>query len=307
MKRSVMSAALESLGYSGTQIEAVFEAHGLALRAEQNRRAYRRRQQIHLLKTLNSADTAAETAENRKRKSIQRLKRLNSADTATERAVSADTATETAETPPSPRSLPFIPSPFSPCTPSSPSPIIPSPTPLSQTTITRAREKKGRRLPEGWRPSPGVYDFGRDLGLSGETIGRELGAFQDYWLAKPGANGTKLDWDATFRNWLRKSAERIRPVDSGYKSPRTRQQEEFLAKLRREIEEDEKNEQSGGGEENPGLFPRADGESRVHSVGRFQVVAGGRTDGLWGARSKGRCQPHHSYSDVLDLPDDWRD
>ena len=27
----------------------------------------------------------------------------------------------------------------------------------------------------------------------------------DYWCAKPGADGTKLDWEATWRNWLRKA------------------------------------------------------------------------------------------------------
>ena len=32
--------------------------------------------------------------------------------------------------------------------------------------------------------------------------------FRDYWKAKPGAGGVKLDWNATFRNWLRKAAER---------------------------------------------------------------------------------------------------
>jgi len=30
------------------------------------------------------------------------------------------------------------------------------------------------------------------------------GAFSDYWISKPGQYGLKLDWMATWRNWLRK-------------------------------------------------------------------------------------------------------
>ena len=33
--------------------------------------------------------------------------------------------------------------------------------------------------------------------------------FRDYWIAKPGKDGTKLDWFATWRNWVR-SETRIR-------------------------------------------------------------------------------------------------
>jgi hypothetical protein len=28
--------------------------------------------------------------------------------------------------------------------------------------------------------------------------------FRDYWIAKPGAQACKLDWEATWRNWCRK-------------------------------------------------------------------------------------------------------
>jgi hypothetical protein len=33
---------------------------------------------------------------------------------------------------------------------------------------------------------------------------RETERFCDYWRAIPGARGRKLDWPATWRNWLRK-------------------------------------------------------------------------------------------------------
>jgi hypothetical protein len=33
-------------------------------------------------------------------------------------------------------------------------------------------------------------------------------AFCDYWRSVPGAKGRKLDWEATWRNWMRKENER---------------------------------------------------------------------------------------------------
>jgi hypothetical protein len=38
--------------------------------------------------------------------------------------------------------------------------------------------------------------------------------FRDYWIAQPGQKGVKTDWDATWRNWVRRqSAPKIAPAD----------------------------------------------------------------------------------------------
>jgi hypothetical protein len=55
--------------------------------------------------------------------------------------------------------------------------------------------------------------------LGTERGPRELDKFRDYWCAKSGADGTKLDWEATWRNWVRKAAEQAPP---GRKSPAAR-------------------------------------------------------------------------------------
>jgi hypothetical protein len=34
---------------------------------------------------------------------------------------------------------------------------------------------------------------------------RETETFIDYWRAKPGKDGSKLDWLATWRNWMRRA------------------------------------------------------------------------------------------------------
>lgn len=70
-----------------------------------------------------------------------------------------------------------------------------------------AKAKKGTRLPRGWRPEPLPDEFRVNLGLSVSAVEREFEKFTDYWQARAGPNGVKLDWNATWRNWLRKAAE----------------------------------------------------------------------------------------------------
>jgi hypothetical protein len=40
-------------------------------------------------------------------------------------------------------------------------------------------------------------------GASVEQIDDQAARFRDYWIAKPGAQACKLDWEATWRNWCR--------------------------------------------------------------------------------------------------------
>ena len=63
-------------------------------------------------------------------------------------------------------------------------------------------KKRATRLPQEFTPSESHHEIAteRHLSLSGE-----LASFRDYWSAVPGQRGTKLDWEATFRNWLRNS------------------------------------------------------------------------------------------------------
>jgi len=66
----------------------------------------------------------------------------------------------------------------------------------------RAERSRGSRLPADWTPSEEQLDFCRaerpDLDPAA-TAAR----FRDFWIAKPGAGGVKLDWNATWRNWIR--------------------------------------------------------------------------------------------------------
>jgi uncharacterized protein YdaU (DUF1376 family) len=75
-----------------------------------------------------------------------------------------------------------------------------------------ARADRGTRLPEDWEPSDEDRAFAASLGVAVE---REAASFRDYWHAKPGADGRKTNWSATWRNWVRRSSERRNGNGSG--------------------------------------------------------------------------------------------
>jgi hypothetical protein len=64
------------------------------------------------------------------------------------------------------------------------------------------RSPTGSRLPPDWKPSEEETGWARkerpDL-----DIAKQADRFRDYWIAKTGKEATKLDWTATWRNWIR--------------------------------------------------------------------------------------------------------
>ena len=76
---------------------------------------------------------------------------------------------------------------------------------------------RGSRLPVDWRPSAELLQWAKterpDLNLEGV-----IEQFKDYWVAKPGKEGLKRDWDATFRRWIRNEHHRQPAQGSKYGS-----------------------------------------------------------------------------------------
>jgi uncharacterized protein YdaU (DUF1376 family) len=68
----------------------------------------------------------------------------------------------------------------------------------------RATIKRATRLSPNWTPDEECHAFAVELDLDPGAV---LMQFRDYWLAKP-TNATKLDWNATWRSWCRRDAER---------------------------------------------------------------------------------------------------
>ncbi|WP_375663813.1 DUF1376 domain-containing protein [Bartonella sp. CL63NXGY] len=68
----------------------------------------------------------------------------------------------------------------------------------------RVKTDRGCRLPADFEPD---CDFAIREGLPPERVKVEIAKFRDYWRSKAGANATKIDWQATWRNWVRKAIE----------------------------------------------------------------------------------------------------
>ena len=65
---------------------------------------------------------------------------------------------------------------------------------------------RGSRLPADWSPSEATLAVLRAEGHHGATAA--LASFRDYWAGVPGSKGVKLDWEGTYRNWVRRDATR---------------------------------------------------------------------------------------------------
>jgi len=96
---------------------------------------------------------------------------------------------------------------------------------------------KGSRLSADWVLPKDWEDWARqerpDLDL--RSVGEQ---FKDYWSAKAGSGSTKLDWYATWRNWVRNQKQSFKPADIAKVTvPSSSQRDPALQK----IEEDIKN------------------------------------------------------------------
>ncbi|VXA79397.1 MULTISPECIES: helix-turn-helix domain-containing protein [Aeromonas] len=90
-------------------------------------------------------------------------------------------------------------------------PKIPPVSPLGEKRPASETPRRGTRLPNDW-VLPG--EWGRwaiqETGLPRERILMEAATFADYWQALPGAKAVKLDWEKTWRNWIRRAASSFR-------------------------------------------------------------------------------------------------
>jgi hypothetical protein len=68
------------------------------------------------------------------------------------------------------------------------------------------KRQKGHRLPDDWEPSEALREA-----MTQECPHIDQWAqfvrFKDYWQSQPGQRGVKANWDAVYRNWIRKAAD----------------------------------------------------------------------------------------------------
>jgi hypothetical protein len=87
-----------------------------------------------------------------------------------------------------------------------------------------ARDRKlGTRLPDDFAVTADLETWARQHAPHVDAS-RETERFCDYWRAKPGKDGRKLEWIMTWRNWMRTAEDRQGPRDRA--SPANRQQAE---------------------------------------------------------------------------------
>lgn len=73
----------------------------------------------------------------------------------------------------------------------------------------RASRSTATRIPENFQPTDEMRAWYAEEKLEQVIDGRtEHAKFVDYWLGCPGTKGRKVDWPATWRNWMRTAAER---------------------------------------------------------------------------------------------------
>ncbi len=77
------------------------------------------------------------------------------------------------------------------------------------------RPRRGARLSIDWQPSEQCVVYANKHSLTPDQVAVEVEKFKNYWTAKSGAGATKLDWDATWRNWILTAVERNRETTSG--------------------------------------------------------------------------------------------
>ena len=72
----------------------------------------------------------------------------------------------------------------------------------NEDTAPSAKSPRGTALPETWT-LPDDWKTWAEGARSDVDVLTVADSFRDYWVAKPGKDGRKADWLATWRNWVR--------------------------------------------------------------------------------------------------------
>lgn len=113
--------------------------------------------------------------------------------------------------------------------------------PVSNKNKTREAvskpETRGTRIPETFEPDGKAFELSETLNLTSQEFQVQLDSFLDYWRAVPGAKGRKLNWQSTFRNWLRNYHNRKQGNRQNARPPKPKQHpaDVATAKLRAKL------------------------------------------------------------------------
>lgn len=78
-------------------------------------------------------------------------------------------------------------------------------------TKGRSARERATRLPNDWVLPKGWGDWALEhFVISAGEVRTEAASFRDYWTGRSGKGSTKVDWEATWRNWIRNSKRNYR-------------------------------------------------------------------------------------------------
>lgn len=90
-------------------------------------------------------------------------------------------------------------------------------------TVTGTAWARGSRLSEDWKPGERELDYARKAGLSETQIDKEATKFVRHWVSQAGAKGVKLNWFATWQNWIDRAVEFLGVKPASQAAPSTPQ------------------------------------------------------------------------------------
>ena len=86
------------------------------------------------------------------------------------------------------------------------------PTPLPKTPpiippSLKTSKARGIRLPDDWEPDGKTWQLADELGFTAQEAFDQLERMRDWARNAGGGKGLKSDWNAAFRNWLKRAAD----------------------------------------------------------------------------------------------------
>lgn len=93
------------------------------------------------------------------------------------------------------------------------------PEPEEKEEANASSKKRASRLPDDWRLPREWGDWAMSEGLSEVCVRREADRFRDYWIGLSGKGASKADWQATWRNWVRKAIDDLARRNTPLRSP----------------------------------------------------------------------------------------
>ena len=88
-----------------------------------------------------------------------------------------------------------------------PDALPPAPPAPKAAASVAAKAQGATRLPDGWvlPKAWGEWALAERPDFTADDVLREAECFADHWHAKAGADARKIDWQATWRNWVRRA------------------------------------------------------------------------------------------------------